>query len=138
MENIITNIHFKNFKALEDFSLTIKDFNVLTGPNNSGKSTILDGIRVLQGAYRFASRHNPTFIKLPSGEGVYGYEIPKASIPIILENIQTNLDDDLFSSIKYKFSQEQSLTLLFHPEHLPFLYFDTPRKHPRSATEVVQ
>jgi ABC-type cobalamin/Fe3+-siderophores transport system ATPase subunit len=131
---MITSIHFKNFKALEDFSLTIKDFNVLTGPNNSGKSTILDGIRVLQGAYRFASRRKPTLINLPDHRRVFGYEIPDSSIPIILENIQTDLNTDSPSTIKYKFSQDRALTLLFQQEHPTYLYFETPRKSPVTAT----
>ncbi|MCD9189061.1 MAG: AAA family ATPase [Pyrinomonadaceae bacterium] len=131
---MITKIHFKNFKALEDFSVTIKDFNVLTGPNNSGKSTILDGVRVLQGAYRFASRLNPTFLRLPDETGVYGYEIPDSSIPIILENIQTDLNTDSPSIIKYSFSQGQSLTLFFQQDYQTYLYFDTPRKPPRTSS----
>jgi len=131
---MITSIHFKNFKALQDFSVTIKDFNVLTGPNNSGKSTILDGIRVLQGAYRFASRRNPASIRLPDGKSVFGYEIPDSSIPIILENIQTDFDTDSPSIIKYNFSVGKSLILHFQDGYSPYLYFETSGRLPRSAS----
>ena len=34
---MITWVHFKNFKAFVDFTIYIKEFNVLTGPNNFGK-----------------------------------------------------------------------------------------------------
>jgi predicted ATP-dependent endonuclease of OLD family len=131
---MITNIHFKNFKALRDFSITIKDFNVLTGPNNSGKSTILDGIRVLQGAYRFASRRIPSSIRLPDGKTVFGYEIPESSIPIILENIQTDFDTDSPSIIKYNFPAGKSLILHFQDGASPYLYLETAGKLPKSAS----
>jgi AAA15 family ATPase/GTPase len=117
---MIVSVHFKNFKALDDFIIHLRDCNILTGPNNNGKSTILDGFRVLQGAYRYASRYNPELLlDLPFNmPDSWGYKIPLASIPITLENIQTNFNTEEPSLIKYKFKQGQSLTLCFHPEHL--------------------
>ena len=62
---MISSIYFENFKVLEKFSISLREFNILVGPNNSGKSTILDALRILQGAYRYASRFKPQYIKLP-------------------------------------------------------------------------
>jgi len=133
---MITSIHFKNFKALDDFTIHVKDFNVLTGPNNNGKSTILDGIRVLQAAYRYSSRYNPKLLNLPFGlSDAWGYVIPESSIPITLANIQTNFNTEEPSLIKFRLTQNQSLTLLFHPEYPIYLFFDTPRKIPRTAKD---
>jgi ABC-type hemin transport system ATPase subunit len=42
----LNSIRFKNYKIFKSFSLTVKEFNVLVGPNNSGKSTILGAIRL--------------------------------------------------------------------------------------------
>lgn len=91
---MITSVRFENFKALSDFSISLKDINVLTGPNNNGKSTILDAFRILQGAYRGVSRKNPTFMNFPDGISTYRYEIPDSSIPIILNNIQTDYNEE--------------------------------------------
>jgi predicted ATP-dependent endonuclease of OLD family len=134
---MITSIHFKNFKALDDFTIHLKDFNILTGPNNSGKSTILDGLRVLQGAYRYASRYNPELLMdLPFDiKDSWGYTIPQASIPIILENIQTDFNKEEPSLIKYKFTYGQSLTLCFHPEYPTYLLIDTQKETPRNRRE---
>lgn len=114
---MISNIHFKIFKALEDFTNFIKDFNVLTGSNNNGKSTVIDGIRVLQGAYRYASRHKPKFLNLLFDNDSFGYEIPEVSIPIILQNIQTNFNTDEPSLIKFKFKDGRSITISFHKDY---------------------
>lgn len=37
----------KNFKGFSDFTATLGRFNVLAGPNNSGKSTLLEAIHLL-------------------------------------------------------------------------------------------
>jgi len=43
----ITSVTFENFKALEQFTLSLDDVNILVGPNNSGKSTIIGAFRSL-------------------------------------------------------------------------------------------
>ncbi len=131
---MINSIRFINFKALEDFTIYLKDFNVLTGPNNNGKSTILDGLRVLQAAYRYASRYNPKAIQSPYGNVKYGYEIPESTIPIILENIQTNFNTSEPSVIYFKLEQGKQLSLYFHVDHPTYLFFDTPNKTPFTAS----
>ncbi|MGB7748437.1 MAG: AAA family ATPase [Verrucomicrobiia bacterium] len=37
----ITSIRFRNYKAFRDYSISLAPFNVLVGPNNAGKSTVL-------------------------------------------------------------------------------------------------
>jgi len=58
------SIRFRNFKSLKNFTVRLKSFNVLVGPNNAGKSTILDAFRLLAVAIRYASRRNPTIIRV--------------------------------------------------------------------------
>lgn len=133
---MITSINFKNFKAFEDFSISIKEFNVLTGPNNFGKSTIIDGLRILQAAHRFASRYNPRLIDLPFNQlDSWGYVIPESSIPLSLINMQTNFNTDEPSLLKFKFLEGKSLTILLHPDHQIYLYLDTPKVIPKTATQ---
>jgi predicted ATPase len=46
--DLLENIGFENFKIFKDRVIfDIKPFTLFTGPNNSGKSTILDGIKFL-------------------------------------------------------------------------------------------
>jgi excinuclease UvrABC ATPase subunit len=42
----ITEVRIKNFKSVEDAVVQLAQFSVLTGVNNSGKSTILQAIWV--------------------------------------------------------------------------------------------
>lgn len=43
---LLKNIHIKHFRGIEELSLPLDDMCVLIGENNSGKSTILDALRV--------------------------------------------------------------------------------------------
>ncbi|MFB9843432.1 ATP-dependent nuclease [Mucilaginibacter ginsenosidivorans] len=132
---MITSIKFKNFKALEEFTIHLKKFNVLTGPNNNGKSTILDGLRLLQAAYRYASRTTPKYINNPLGQKFWGFVIPPNSLPINTDYIQTNFNTSEPSIIRYSIDSGKTLILSFHPEYPTYLFFDTPNRIPRSSTD---
>ena len=56
----IRRVEFSNFKALGSYSLTVGEINILVGPNNSGKSTIIGALRTLDAAMRFA-RTRPSY-----------------------------------------------------------------------------
>ncbi len=46
---MLEKVGFKNFLALRDVELTLEPFTVIVGPNASGKSSILEGIRRIVG-----------------------------------------------------------------------------------------
>ena len=66
-------VKFRNFKSLKDFSVTLRQVNVLVGPNNAGKSTILDGFRILAVALGIGRRRKPTIISI-GGTAKLGWE----------------------------------------------------------------
>jgi len=107
----IRRIEFSNFKALGSFTLTLGEVNILVGPNNSGKSTIIGALRTLDAAARFARTRAParTYI----GETVViGYRIPEESVPISLENVQTDYNG-AESRVTFNLSNGNALALIF-------------------------
>ena len=112
---LITNAKFGNFKALGDLSISLRHTNVLVGPNNAGKSTILDGFRALEGALRYARRRKPTWVADESGKPTRGYKIPIAVLPISLENIQTNYRN-VNAVIEFRLGNKNRLKLIFKEE----------------------
>ena len=46
---MIASMHIENFKCFEDFDIELGPFNVLIGPNDSGKTAFLEAIRILSG-----------------------------------------------------------------------------------------
>lgn len=43
----VTSAEFRNFKGLKHFTIALQHMNVLVGPNNCGKSTIIGSFRLL-------------------------------------------------------------------------------------------
>jgi recombinational DNA repair ATPase RecF len=107
----IRRIDFLNFKALARYSLILGEVNILVGPNNCGKSTIVGALRTLDAAVRFARTRPPTRVHLGE-EGVIGYRIPRESVPISLENVQTDYNGDE-SLVTFHLSNGNALDLVF-------------------------
>ena len=106
----ITSVHFRNFKAFENFSISLDRMNILVGPNNSGKSTVIGAFRVLSVGLRKAASRNPEFIG--TRDFTWGYRIPRASLPITLENAQTDYQD-VEATVTFRLTNGNRLRLSF-------------------------
>lgn len=42
----LRKLHIHNFRGILDQEIILRDYSLLVGPNNSGKSTVIDAIRV--------------------------------------------------------------------------------------------
>lgn len=115
MKDRFTTITFKNYKALKRFSVSLNEFNVLVGPNNAGKSTIVGAFRILSEGIRKASSRKPEHINDSLIKGL-GYHVPLSDLPVATENIFTNYDDSEPATIEFKLSSGNKLTLIF-PEN---------------------
>jgi predicted ATPase len=71
----ITSIKFSNYKSFAQFSLTLTQFNILVGPNNAGKSTVIGALKILAEGIRRARSRKAVLIECPKGNTVYGYQI---------------------------------------------------------------
>lgn len=74
-------VDFSRFKAFRAFSLHLRHFNILVGPNNAGKSTILAAFRILAAGIRKADARKPEIVSGPNGS-VYGHSIDLTSISV--------------------------------------------------------
>ena len=110
----IQNITFNHYKALENFSVAIEHINILTGLNNSGKSTVLGSLRVLAVALRTARKKKPERIALTDSH-CFGYRIKESQVPISLENVATNYVDGT-SKISFELTNGNFLHLIFDEE----------------------
>lgn len=116
----ISSIKFVNFKALSYFSISLQAVNILVGPNNSGKSTIISAFRILDIAIRKARSKKPERVPLPSGSFGSGYSIPEKSISVSLENVSTNYNEE-DSRIEFNLTNQNKLILFFPHEGGCFL-----------------
>jgi energy-coupling factor transporter ATP-binding protein EcfA2 len=107
-----TSVRFHNYKALKNFSVQLRRFNVLVGPNNSGKSTILGAFRILAEGMRRARARRPEVIRI-AGVHDWGYRIALEDLPISTENVFTNYDDENPAQIDFSLSDGNRLQLIF-------------------------
>ena len=107
----ISSIQFQNFKALKQYSLSLEHMNILVGPNNSGKSTIIGALRALDSGLKITRSRPPQRIHFDDKSEV-GYRIPRDSLPIALENVQTNYASEL-SVVTFVLSNRNKLHLTF-------------------------
>lgn len=110
----VTSVEFRNFKALTHFSVSLQGMNILVGPNNCGKSTILSAFRTLVAGMRRARAKGVEWIPGPEGE-TYGYRISEEALPISIENVHTDYADS-DSSVTFRLSNSNKLQLFFPKE----------------------
>jgi AAA domain, putative AbiEii toxin, Type IV TA system/AAA ATPase domain len=106
-----THIDFRHYKGFESFSVNLQPMNILVGPNNCGKSTIIGAFRLLEVGLRRARTKNPELVVGPSGEAI-GYRLTGEQLPTSIENVHTNYAD-VDSSITFRISNGNRLLLYF-------------------------
>ncbi len=119
----IRSVRLNNFKAFRQYALSIRRLNILVGPNNCGKSTILGAFRVLAVALRTARSRKPHYIEAVRA---YGYILPQDSLPISVENIHSDYAD-VESSAEFGFSNGASLRIHFALDGQCYLVADCER-----------
>ena len=107
-------VDFRRFKAFERFTLHLRPFNILVGPNNAGKSTILAAFRILSAAMRVANARKPTYVADSDGQTL-GYAINLSALSIAEENIFYNYDESSPATVEFHLSNKNKM-LLYFPE----------------------
>ena len=117
--------------------------NVLVGPNNSGKSTILSAFRALEQALRTARSRRASPVQDHLGNVSLGHFIPENTIPISLENVHSDyVDSD--SRIEFRFSSGNKIFIFFPADGGVTMYwnthkaFTTPSAFRRAFPDIVQ
>ncbi|WP_177412464.1 ATP-dependent nuclease [Pseudomonas cavernicola] len=115
---------FTNFKALENYSVSFQETNILVGPNNAGKSTVISAFRILDVAMKKARRLKAERVPLPEGRSGYGHRIPEQQISVSLENVATDYNGD-DSRIEFRLTNRNKLFLFFPSEGGCILHWET-------------
>lgn len=138
MESIkIKCIKFTNFKALKDYSISFQSMNILVGPNNSGKSTIISAFRILDVALRRARSKKAERVAVPCGGFGIGHRVPEENISVSLENIATNYNKQ-DSKIEFRLTNKNKLILFFPNEGGCILTWETPEIHVSTPVKFKQ
>jgi energy-coupling factor transporter ATP-binding protein EcfA2 len=132
-----TSVVFRKYKAFKEFHLSLQDFNVLAGPNNSGKSTIVSAFRILSEGMRRARARKPTPVEIRGYAG-WGYTINLEGLPIAGENVFYNYDDSEPAEVVFRLSNGNTLRLHFPEPSTCYLVCDSKKKAVRTPSDFKQ
>jgi len=107
----IVSVEFDKFKSFVKYSLKLDQMNILVGPNNCGKSTIINAFRALAIGLRKASSKSPVRVLGPKGFSL-GHYLSDDALPMSIENVHTDYAET-DSSVIFKLSNKNSLILFF-------------------------
>ena len=131
----IKTILLKNFKQFEHLTISCRALNVLVGPNNAGKSTALDALRICSDVLRFMKRRRPT-LQSQDGFGVVAtFQIDESSISIPTTNIVRDYGDDEAKVIIIH-ENGNELHVLLHPDKPIISFLSVKGPIPRSADQI--
>ena len=119
----ITSVKFRNFKGFRDYSISLRSMNILVGPNNCGKSTVLSAFRLLEQALRTSGSRRPSRVGTHGGGQGFGHNVPESQIPFALENVHFNYDPS-DSRIEFRYSNDNVLILFFPADGGLTCYWD--------------
>ena len=113
----LKRIRLQNFKGFRDVSLPCSNFNCIVGPNNAGKSSTLDALRILDDVLRFAKRRVPRTASADDGEIVSTHHFPNSLLSVPAANLSHNYSDD-HAKITYFHQNGKQLDVFLHSEDL--------------------
>lgn len=105
-------VEFSKFKAFKKYRIDLNEFNILVGPNNAGKSTVIAAFRILAAAIRKAESRRAEIVSGPMGQ-VRGYKVDLSPISVAEENIFFNYDEKEPAFITFTMSNGYTQTLYF-------------------------
>lgn len=105
-------VEFERFKAFKSFRLDLRHFNIMVGPNNAGKSTIITAFRILAAGLRTARAKSGQIIN-GFHRGSIGHKIDLSNLSVAGENVFFNYDDSAPATVTFTLSDEKTLTLWF-------------------------
>ena len=126
-------VDFYRFKAFKKFTLHLRHFNILVGPNNSGKSTILAAFRILSASLRKAHSRKPEVIVGTFGSA-FGYHIDLSGVSVAEENIFYDYDESEPAEVIFHLSNKSKLTLRFPEPGSCYLIADSDVGTPRTPS----
>lgn len=126
-------VEFHKFKAFQDFTVKLRHFNILVGPNNAGKSTVLAAFRILDAAMRKARRNRAQPV-VAFRRHTFGHTVDIKAISVAEENIFHNYDDTDAATITFHLSNRNVLTLYFPEPGTCLLLMDAHGKNVNSPS----
>ena len=111
----IKSLEFRDYKSFPRFTISAQTKNILVGPNNAGKSTSLDALRIAFDALRYSKRRTAT-LKSQGTDGVCStYRVPQSVVQMDLRYCVHNFQD-IEAKIEISASNGNRFVMKLHPD----------------------
>lgn len=104
---MLKELKLKNFRCFENYGITFDKFNTIVGKNNTGKSTIVDALKLVSNARRYAAYRKDL-------------ELEDRDVPFSLVNLRHNYREE-DSIIHSEFSDGTEIDVVFPLDARPYL-----------------
>ncbi|TKB07237.1 MAG: DUF2813 domain-containing protein [Mesorhizobium sp.] len=123
---MLRRIEFENFRKHSKFRVTCKERNIFVGPNNAGKSSVLDALRLFADVARYAEYRLPV-LKTQNPYGVCAtYEMSNKNFCLPIANVPTNdSEDDVKISISH--DNGSTLHLILNVDRQPIVFIQSDK-----------
>lgn len=128
----IRTVKFRRFKALKNFDLSLREMNVLVGPNNAGKSTVLSAFRILSEGIKMANAWKPEYDR--RGD-FYKYRVRLDRVGVSAENVFTDYDESEPATVEFILGEKRSIVLNFPEPGECFMHLICPEGPVKSPTD---
>nr|WP_287221463.1 ATP-binding protein [Mesorhizobium sp.] len=128
---ILRKIEFENFRKHTKFRVTCKERNIFVGPNNAGKSSVLDALRLFADVARYAEYRLPV-LKTQGSHGVCAtYEMMNKNFCLPIATIPTN-ESELDVKVSIYHDNGSVLHLILSTERQPNVFIESDRRAKRT------
>ena len=131
---MIKKIQLRGFRGYAEFELVCKNYNCIVGPNNAGKSTLLDALRILSDILRYAYRRRSQTASNSDGRIVAQHIVPISQIGVTTANVAYNYSHEP-AELRYTHENGNTLTIYVHPDKQVVAELDTQDRIVRSVSD---
>jgi energy-coupling factor transporter ATP-binding protein EcfA2 len=139
---MLKQVKLRNFKAFENFSITLKEFSLLVGPNSAGKSTILSALKFAEACLRSAKRTKFSLKRQHGGTWVQAYPIPLKDFELLNESVRHEFRETSETTLELIWQNGCRLRAVwprddYDTDSTPFFYLlDATGRIPRTVKQV--
>lgn len=139
---MIKQVKLRNFKAFENFTITLRESSLLVGPNSAGKSTILSALKFAEACLRSAKRTKFSLSRQHESSWMQGYPIPVKDFELLNESVRHEFRDNQETSLELSWQNGSKLRAIWpnvesDADDTPYFYLlDSTGRIPRTPKQV--
>ena len=115
---MIARLRLVNYKGFESFTVTFTVNSFLVGPNNAGKSTAINALRLCANVLATARRKTPDLMRFDETRDrqVRAFSLPTSPRLHVPENVKHEMRDHLESRVELHFKNRAAIYVVWPPE----------------------